>query len=526
MKKPIACLTAAVLFSAALAGGAGSMFSASAEGPVIDVWLIGGQSNAVGYAQGLPESNDDARFTEGFDNVLFWGEYESDVPAAPSDFVPVKAGFGKAYSNSDKRSGAELGIASALGDSGGMNAVIKYAWGATFLYPDTTNNASTRWGTWTPPSYREEHGVSGGKIGLLYDNFLGIVAEGLTKLEAQGYTPVIRGMWWMQGEAESPKAEWANAYYELLSDLISDLRSDLTETTGQDCTTMPFVLGKIYRNPDYSQQPHIDTVREAQQRAAESVPNVAAVDCTGLAQQDGWHFTADAQLWLGEQFVRQVGMMDGKYWVSCSSENIAFSGGGVKEQGDSVTVTVTAQRGYRIGTVSMQTGTAEPQPVTLTNGRYSFVMPQENVVFTVTTEALPLYRLTDYSVNDGAMGTVYPSAEARAGWYEGESAEVFVRPAEGYAIGRVTANGAEISPVREQSGGFVYELDTAADVVFYAEFVEDSAVTPTPPDSGNGDRPDVPQSNNTGLWIGIGAGGAVLVAVIAALAVILRKKRG
>lgn len=315
MKKMLACLSAAAVLSVTCAGGALGALPAAAEENTIDVWLIGGQSNAVGYAQGLPQTNDDPRFSEGFDNVLFWGEYESIVSSVlPTDFVPVKAGYGKAYSTSDRRSGAELGIASALGDSGTMNAVIKYAWGATFLYPDTTNAASTNYGTWTPPSYREEHSVGGGKIGILYDNFLDIVAEGLNKLEEKGYTPVIRGMWWMQGEAEANTKTYADAYYELLTDLINDLRSDLTQVTGQDCSSMPFVIGKIYRNPAYSAMSQIETIRAAQEQAAQTLVNVATVDCTGLAQQDGWHFTADAQLYLGEQFVQKVTGMDGKYW--------------------------------------------------------------------------------------------------------------------------------------------------------------------------------------------------------------------
>ena len=523
MKKMLACLSAAAVLSLTCAGGALGALPASAEENTIDVWLIGGQSNAVGYAQGLPQTNDDPRFSEGFDNVLFWGEYESDVSSVlPTDFVPVKAGYGKAYSTSDRRSGAELGIASALGDSGTMNAVIKYAWGATFLYPDTTNAASTNYGTWTPPSYREEHSVGGGKIGILYDNFLDIVAEGLNKLEEKGYTPVIRGMWWMQGEAEANTKTYADAYYELLTDLISDLRSDLTQVTGQDCSSMPFVIGKIYRNPAYSAMSQIETIRAAQEQAAQTLVNVATVDCTGLAQQDGWHFTADAQLYLGEQFVQKVTGMDGKYWVSCASDYIDFSGGGAKQQGETVTITVSARRGYRIEDVTMQIGMQEPVSVTLTNGRYTFVMPESNVSFTVNAQALELYQLTKYESNDASMGSIYPSAEARAGWYEGEQVQIFVRPAEGYTVARATVNGTEIAAVGEQNDGLVYELNVAADVEFYVEFASEQT-QPAPPEEPSDETPE--NNPNTGLWVGIGVGGAVIVAAAVALVVIFVRKR-
>ncbi len=527
--KKIACFLTAAMLAAAAAGSAGALPARAAETP-IDVWLIGGQSNAVGFAQGSVSSQDE-RFTTGFGNVLFWGDYESDdATKVPADFVPVREGLGKAYSNGTTRSGAELGIASALADSGTMNAVIKSAWGATFLYPDTANSVSVRWGTWTPPSYLEAHpeAAVSGDIGQLYENFLGVVAEGLEKLRAKGYAPVIRGMWWMQGEAESNNAAMANAYYELLTDLISDLRSDLTRITGQDLSAMPFVIGKIYRNPAYSAMSQIQTVRAAQQQAAETLANVATVDCTGLEQHDGWHFVPDAQLWLGEQFVRSVSEMDGKFWVSCASEHVSFAGGGVKEAGDPVTVTVSAVRGYRIEEVRMQTGTGEAVTVSMINGRYSFSMPAANVAFTVVTSALPRFRL-QYTVNDGSMGAVYPSAEAKEGWYAGEQVEVFVRAAAGYVVRTVTVNGTELSPVREQNGGFVYVVDTAADAALNVVFAKETADAPAGGDdvpAGGDDAPSeaAPDGGNAGLWIGLGAG-AVLVAAGVAAFVLLRKKR-
>ena len=307
-----------------------------------------------------------------------------------------------------------------------------------------------------------------------------------------------------------------------LTDLISDLRSDLTQVTGQDCSSMPFVIGKIYRNPAYSAMSQIETIRAAQEQAAQTLVNVATVDCTGLAQQDGWHYTADAQLYLGEQFVQKVTGMDGKYWVSCASDYIDFSGGGAKQQGETVTITVSARRGYRIEDVTMQIGMQEPVSVTLTNGRYTFVMPESNVSFTVNAQALELYQLTKYESNDASMGSIYPSAEARAGWYEGEQVQIFVRPAEGYTVARATVNGTEIAAVGEQNDGLVYELNVAADAEFYVEFASEQT-QPDPPEEPSDETPE--NNPNTGLWVGIGVGGAVIVAAAVALVVIFVRKR-
>ena len=84
----------------------------------IDVYLIAGQSNAVGYGEDLSLS--DERFTNGFDNVLYYGEgehWDGDDNKPPLEFVPVTVGLGQnsGYSATvPARSGAELGIASAL----------------------------------------------------------------------------------------------------------------------------------------------------------------------------------------------------------------------------------------------------------------------------------------------------------------------------------------------------------------------------------------------------------------------------
>ena len=89
----------------------------------INVYFIIGQSNAVGYGQDtarLVENSDD-RFTDGFDNVLYYGSQERWNGAYPDKFFePVTLGMGVA----SDRSGAEIGIASAIADEGEMNAII------------------------------------------------------------------------------------------------------------------------------------------------------------------------------------------------------------------------------------------------------------------------------------------------------------------------------------------------------------------------------------------------------------------
>ncbi|MBE6537344.1 MAG: sialate O-acetylesterase [Ruminococcaceae bacterium] len=282
--------------------------AAESEGSngVIEVYLMAGQSNAVGYGEVSEFTGTDSRFTNGFDNVLYYGEgehWDGEDDKPPLEFVPTTVGLGQ----NPSRVGAEIGIASALGDSGKMNAIIKCAWGGTSIYNSTAETSLKR-GTWTSPTYIAKHNISteGNKCGRLYTWFLETVTRGLDMLKADGYTPVIKGIWWMQGEAETGSEKPAAAYNELLTTLINDMRADLTDITGIDQSALPFVMGEITRNPTATQPSHLNVVCQAQLDVAAALNNVFVVDTTGLAQQDAWHYTADSQVIIGERFVETV----------------------------------------------------------------------------------------------------------------------------------------------------------------------------------------------------------------------------
>ena len=212
-KKRIICLAislVALLFVCVLGGvEAFASESATESRGEVDVYLIAGQSNAVGFGSDSLSTYilNDPRYTEGFENVLFYGVAENNVI---DELVPVKVGLGKDTSSV----GAEIGIASVVGDTNRTSAVIKHAIGGSYLYPTTDGTPAQNYGTWTPPSYIEKYGVdtSNNKIGDIYEEFVKTVANGIALLEAEGYTPVIKGIWWMQGEAETNNYSRASAY--------------------------------------------------------------------------------------------------------------------------------------------------------------------------------------------------------------------------------------------------------------------------------------------------------------------------
>lgn len=286
--------------------GPGGENMTQASENIINVYLIAGQSNAVGYGQDIGGviANSDPRFLNGFENVLYYGSQERWNGAYPNSiFKPVKLGMGVA----SDRSGAEIGIAASLADNGQMNAIIKCAQGATHIYPDSQYDVSLNYGTWTSPTYIKNNHVDLSQnplIGHMYNRFADTVATGLQLLIEDGYTPVIKGVWWMQGEAEMFTLEMASAYRELFETLILDTRAMLSEATGYDCSNVPFICGLPKWNTKNSPAPtYQGMVRNAMTTVAGEMNNVGCIDCMPLNQHDDWHFDAAGQKYLGEHFI-------------------------------------------------------------------------------------------------------------------------------------------------------------------------------------------------------------------------------
>ena len=327
----VAMLVSIVVITAVSASAADATLPEASDSKEIDVWLIAGQSNAIGsaYVSNYPTDEAYAEYkdmlTAGSSNVWYIGN--SKAAFAPSGF-----GFG---SNSNY-SGPEIGFTTALDGNGRMNAIIKQAYGNTSLYNNTTSDESINYGTWTPPSYIEKHNVNtlGNRTGDLYLTFMQKVEDSLAILEDAGYTPVIRGVYYMQGEADTFGAASSAAYRELLETLIYDMRSDLTEIAGYDCAELPFVYGRIHRNPGINPDtgapyadttPYLTTVQAAQDAVdALGIKNVYMINFTtdlrdpvsgeqrGPVQQDGWHYDSLTQQMIGEKTIELIQNTDGE----------------------------------------------------------------------------------------------------------------------------------------------------------------------------------------------------------------------
>ncbi len=135
--------------------------------------------------------------------VVPWNPAQS----SRNGFLPTALGMG----GQDNRFGPEVGIAEYLTESGYESVfLVKYSYGGTSLHKE-----------WRSPS-------SGGKTGELYDGAVEYVLNAMATLENADYYPVIDAICWMQGESDADKSEdAANAYFDLQTNFIKDLRDDL-----------------------------------------------------------------------------------------------------------------------------------------------------------------------------------------------------------------------------------------------------------------------------------------------------------
>jgi hypothetical protein len=252
---------------------------------------------------------------------------------------------------------------------------------------------------------------------VIYNEFIATVSEGLALLREQGYTPVIRGMWWMQGEAETNREALANEYAALLEAFINDVRGDLSTITGTDLSEMPFVAGNVYRNKTvdangdyaYTQPPYLSKVNEQQSVVAAKLKNVFVVKTEGLEQKDGWHFISSGQKYLGEQFVINVVRASGKFSVITNGMLSTVTGSGSYAAGETVTIKISISAPYAIEEISYTEAGKAPVAITLTNGEYTFTMPANDVYVNVKTHN-PNIIMTPYGEipQQYADATAYP----------------------------------------------------------------------------------------------------------------------
>jgi hypothetical protein len=539
MKKFFAMLAVAVLVCAAVVGAVNlpEAFAEEAQLKDIDVYLIAGQSNGVGYTSVDSESEQaeiakDERYRNGFDDVKYYGYVECNKDTTlPANIALRSVKLGKGADSQGKTRetkyetfGPELGMAKYFADNGIANTnygIIKYAAGGTAIYDEFTSNMGSQYGNWMSPSLVAKYGKGSATLtGLCYANFLTTVRQGLKAYKDNGYNPVIKGLAWMQGESESQSANNSKRYAELLSTMIADMRKDLTEISGQNLSELLTVVAKIpskYKDV-VSSAAYVDVVRAQMDAVAENDADVITIDndFVTLPGTDNHHYNVPDMLQVGhnfaEAFIEATNGSLPKVKVVCTEGGASDVVSKRAIVDTALAVTLTPDKGYEL--VSYSFVGDDGQTVEVTSRKVGnvvrFVMPSGNVTLKVVFQPIPKYNVT---VDGGEHGEIFRTNAQRQP-FKGETVTFTFKPEDGYKLDKVTVNGAEV----KTDGTYTYPTYTTEvtqDISVVATYVKIAAdIDPEP------DRPD---SNGCNGVVAT-AGAAIAAFAAVAVAYFVRKK--
>ena len=306
--------------------------SAETKPTPIDMYLIGGQSNAVGYSSkgALSETFENVGYAGAVNRYLSDGTYRANNIENFSQFKwAVTSGLG----HSPAYIGPEYGLAQYLNDkySGANKAFIfKSGAGGTALR-DETSGESGIYGNWYPRSlwedgYTPSMSVTSDPTGVQYYLFIENFKTVYNELIDNGYEPTVKGMVWMQGCSD---LGYATAYESLLKTFITDIRTDLTAITQTDLSTMPFVIGKIATTFVSYNNPNVPAMNEAQQNVADTMGKVETIETSDLiiVNQDGsvngtdmYHFNTNDSVVLGNRFAEKLLQVNNLKYAQVTAE--------------------------------------------------------------------------------------------------------------------------------------------------------------------------------------------------------------
>ncbi len=307
-------------------GSASVIPDAVTENHPVKVFILAGQSNAVGY-------NNISELHSGLEDVkkrlaeqpqiMFWPGSNAR-PGFANTWTKLQPRVSDISVNEPYKDGAfgpEIGFALSLGKAlkNQKIAIIKYSSGGTGIarskdyqdYIPSLKNFDDKGQNWYPQ-------VKSKSGGLLYMNLMENIHEALSVLKNQGLCYEISGFIWMQGEHEAGiSKKMASDYGKLLTLFRESVRHDLK------IKDLPFMIGEINSHT----WAFADIARKCQLEACEKDPNCLLVKTTDLPRGSiggAAHFTADGMMTLGERFAEAMLTLTGQGNDEYNSGEINF----------------------------------------------------------------------------------------------------------------------------------------------------------------------------------------------------------
>ncbi len=274
--------------------------AANLSAEVVDVYLLGGQSNMQGIGK-LSEIKG-KEFPKVNAHILFKGQFEPLI-------------IGKTQtSNRAGELGPEIGFAMEMTNDKPIY-LIKYA--ASGMPLDSGWNGN-KWvgGKVVDKKQKRTNFYPGENAqdinqGRLYQAMLQRYRKGIEELKQQGHEPRIKGFLWMQGEQDSKNAVSARNYAVNLKLLRSRLAIDLGIKQASD---LAFVYGQVLPYPKpMARFSHRDEVRQNMADADMGSGKTAAIARARMISTDNFpllkdtvHYNANGQLMLGNAMAKAM----------------------------------------------------------------------------------------------------------------------------------------------------------------------------------------------------------------------------
>lgn len=274
------------------------------EKQVLKVFIIAGQSNAVGYNNIREFHGSKKNYRIAFrkrSDILFWpGSNARDGFA--NRWTRLQVGVSDISNQPAFRKacfGPEIGFGKTIAEELPNEdiAIIKYAVGATGIarskdyqdYIPALKGFDDKGKNWHPPGEVEE-------AGILYQDLMTNIHAALASLKQKGRNFEISGLIWMQGEHEAGISRtMAKDYGQLLTLFMNSVRHDL------GIMNLPFVVGEINSHT----WAFADIGRKSQAAACLNDRNCLLIKTTDLSRKGIGglaHFDADSMLTLGDRF--------------------------------------------------------------------------------------------------------------------------------------------------------------------------------------------------------------------------------
>lgn len=279
--------------------------------PEADVYLLAGQSNMAGSGQKTQLPPEEARPIEG---VRLWNGESFEL------IDPGKTELRQG----DNRFGPELGFARVMHAAQPDRTVyiIKFARSGQPLHAgfDRANwmgeAPGPNRGTFYPGESADDP-----NIGNHYRDMMRRAAAAFADLHEQGLEPRLRGVVWMQGEADAKHEISALQYAQSLARLKSRIEADLGSEP------VPFVFGQVLpHEPAAERFTHRTEIRQAMANAdmnsghADAIPGCLMVPTENMPlNNDTVHYSTTGVLLLGRALGQ--GMLDALQQADKSDES-------------------------------------------------------------------------------------------------------------------------------------------------------------------------------------------------------------